>query len=186
MFRRRAVTLLATKCLPVTTKPGMKKSSFLFLLMFLISLAASAQAQTFPWEAFKPRTVKEVVLSTTKAVRPDDSMFLATSILETKALVTFTGESRPISKARKNFLNWWAGMLNHPKEYADLYDTEYLYKEGEEEYWLATQKPITKYFAKELKPNDKMILFLISTGAYRDKGKIDGVLLVEEYQMPKQ
>jgi hypothetical protein len=32
--------------------------------------------------------------------------------------------------------------------------SEYLYKEGETEYWLPTSTPITKYFDKELKPGD--------------------------------
>jgi hypothetical protein len=68
------------------------------------------------------------------------------------------------------------------KKLAALYEREYLYKEGEDEYWLPTQAPITKYFDKELKPGDKLDLYLISTGAYRNGGEIDCVLLVEEYQ----
>ena len=48
--------------------------------------------------------------------------------------------------------------------------------------WLATSKPITKYFEKELKPGDKMDLYLISIGAYRSNDEIDCVLLVEEFQ----
>jgi hypothetical protein len=66
--------------------------------------------------------------------------------------------------------------------YAELYEREYLYKEGADEHWLATSKPITKYFEKELKPGDKMDLYLISIGAYRSKSEIDCVLLVEEFQ----
>ena len=159
---------------------------FLLSLVFLASVTLSVNAQDFPWDDFKERTIKEVLSTTTKAVRPDDTMFLATNILETRAEVTFTGQSRKVSKARKFFLDWWAGLLNHPKSYADLYETEYLYKEGNDEYWLPTQAPVTKYFDKELKPNDKMILFLISAGAYRGKDGIDCVLLVEEYQLPKR
>jgi len=63
-----------------------------------------------------------------------------------------------------------------------LFENEYLYKVGDTEYWLATSKPITKYFDKELKPGDKMTLYLISIGAYRTKDAIDCVLLVEEFQ----
>jgi len=158
----------------------------LFSLAFLVCLTLSVGAQNFPWGDFKERSIKEVVSITKKAVRPDDTMFLATNILETRAEVAFTGQSRPISKARKIFLQWWAGLLGHPKSYADLYGREYLYKEGTDEYWLPTQTPVTKYFEKELKLNDKMILFLISAGAYREKDGIDCVLLVEEYQLPKK
>jgi len=152
-------------------------ASFLFI---------SVNAQEFPWKTFKERTIKDVISITTKAVRPDDSLFLSTNLLETRAEVTFTGKSRPILKTRKGFVRTWVGMLNYdPKDYAELYESEYLYKEGESEYWLPTSTPITKYFDKELKPDDKMVLFLISAGAYRDKGSIDCVLLVEEYQLPQ-
>lgn len=146
-------------------------------------LGATALAQGFPWEIFKPRTLKEVITITTRAVRPDDSMFLAQDQLESKVEVVFTGKSRPITKARKTVLEMWVGMLrSDQKGYAELYEKEYLYKEGDAEHWLPTSRPITKYFDKELKPGDKMDLYLISIGAYRDKNDIDCVLLVEEFQ----
>ena len=151
----------------------------------IVLLGTTALAQEFPWEIFKPRTLKEVVSITTKAVRPDDSMFLAQNQLESKVGVIFTGKSRPISKARQTFIGMWFGMLrSDQKEMAGLYDREYLYKEGDAEYWLPTSRPITKYFDKELKPGDKMDLYLISIGAYRGDGEIDCVLLVEEFQKP--
>jgi hypothetical protein len=154
----------------------------LLIIAIVLCTSVTTLAQGFPWEIFKARTLKEVVSITTKAVRPDDSMFLATNLLESKMQVTFTGQSRPILQSRKDFINTWAGIFGQPKDYASRYDREYLYKEGEEEYWLATQAPITKYFDKELKPGDKMTLYLISIGAYRSDKSIDCVLLVEEYQ----
>ena len=157
----------------------------LTLFLFITSLGVQVRAQAFPWEIFRTRTLKDVDMITLKAFRPDDSMFLATNLLETKAEVTFTGESRPITEARKNFIKWWAGTFNYPKDYPDLYAREYLYKEGDDEYWLPTETAVTKYFDKELHPKDKMILYLISIGAYRNQEKIDCVLLVEEYQLPK-
>jgi hypothetical protein len=146
-------------------------------------LCITALAKEFPWEIFKPRTLKEVTSITTKAVRPDDSIFLAQNQLESKAEVVFTGKHRPIIEARKTFVNTWFGMLrSEQKEFAGLYEREYLYREGEAEYWLPTQRPITKYFDKELKPGDKVEIYLISIGAYRSSGNIDCVLLVEEFQ----
>ncbi|HKO41962.1 MAG TPA: hypothetical protein VJU84_01625 [Pyrinomonadaceae bacterium] len=146
-------------------------------------LAASALAQGFPWEIFKPRTLKEVISMTTKAVRPDDSIFLAQNQMESKVEVIFTGESRSITEARRTFVNMWFGMLRtKQKELAELYEREYLYKEGETGHWLPTSKPITKHFDKELKPGDKIDLYLISIGAYRSQTNIDCVLLVEEFQ----
>ena len=154
----------------------------LLIIVIAFGLSTTALAQDFPWDIFKARTLKEVISITTKAVRPDDSMFLATNQLESKAQVTFTGKSRPILRARKDFISIWVGIFGKPKEYAELYEREYLYKEGDDEYWLPTETPITKYFDKELKPGDKMTLYLISIGAYRSEKEVDCVLLVEEYQ----
>jgi hypothetical protein len=159
----------------------------MFLTLMLLAVScASTLSQGFPWEIFKPRTLKEVISITTKAVRPDDDMFLAHDQLESRVEVVYTGKSRPIGKLRKNFIEWWFGMLRtEQKQLADFYESEYLYQEGEAEYWLPTSRPITKYFDKELKPGDKMDLYLISTGAYRNGADIDCVLLVEEFQKKK-
>ena len=153
------------------------------VIAVLALVSVTALAQGFPWDVFKPRTLKEVISTTTKAVRPADHMFLAQDQLESRVEVVFTGKSRPISKVRKTFIETWFGTLRaKQKKLAELYENEYLYKEGETEYWLPTSTPITKYFDKELKPGDKMDLYLISIGAYRTDTDLDCVLLVEEFQ----
>jgi hypothetical protein len=86
-----------------------------------------AHSQSFPWEIFQPRTLKEVTSLTTKAVRPDDSMFLSTTQLPSKMVVTFTGKSRPIIKGRRAFISFWAGTFGQPAEYSERYIREYLY-----------------------------------------------------------
>ena len=142
--------------------------------------------QGFPWEIFKPRTLNEVIAITKRTVGQEDTGFLAQDQLESKVQVTYTGESRPIPKDRAWFISTWFGMLrSSQKKLAENYQLEYLYKDGTDEYWLPTSRPITKYFDKELKPGDKMDLYLISIGAFRAKDKIDCVLLVEEFQKAK-
>jgi len=148
----------------------------------LIASATNAASQDFPYDIFKPRTLKDVTTITTKAVRPDDTWFYATTLLESKMPVIFTGQSRPMLAARKEFVSNWAGVFGQPKEYAERYETEYLYKEGGVEYWLGTQTPVAKYFPKELKPGDTITLYVVSLGGYRTKGGVDCVILVEEYQ----
>lgn len=144
--------------------------------------------QGFPWEIFKSRTLPEVISVTTKALGTEDTGFFAQNQYESKVQVVYTGESRPIPKERKWFITTWFGMLrSEQKALADHYQNEYRYKVGEDEYWLATSEPITKYFDKELKPGDKMDLYLISIGAFHTKDrKVDCVLLVEEFQKVKE
>jgi hypothetical protein len=84
----------------------------LLVLSILVATAAPTVAQGFPWDIFKPRTLKEVTATTSKAVRPDDTSFFATTLLESKMQVTFTGESRPMLPARKQFVSNWACLAN--------------------------------------------------------------------------
>jgi len=155
----------------------------LFIGLLFTVLGIPAFTQGFPWQIFKPRSLKEVTDLTKKAFRPDDTAYFATSLLESKAEVTFTGKSRPISGPNRGFLSDWVGFFGRPKEYAAAYEREFLYKEGDDEYWLPTQEPVTKYFDKELKPGDKMTIYLISIGAHGVGKDINCVLLVEEYQV---
>ena len=159
----------------------------LFLAITLGAIATAATLnQGFPWEIFKPRTLPEVITITTKALKPDTSIFLAQTELESKVQVTYTGESSPIPKHRATFIStWFSTLRSSQKDIAKLYEREYLYKDGAGEYWIATSTPITKYFDQELKPGDKMDLYLISIGAFRTKDKVDCVLLVEEFQKPQ-
>ena len=154
----------------------------LLLLSIFTAAVTPTAAQGFPYDIFKPRTLKEVTTITTKAVRPDDTWFYATTLLESKMPVTFTGQSRRMLAVRKEFVSNWARLFGQQKEYADRYETEYLYKEGDVEYWLGTQTPVAKYFPKELKPGDTITLYVVSLGAYRTKDGFDCVILVEEYQ----
>ena len=160
--------------------------AFLAITLTAVSIIATLN-QGFPWEIFKPRTLPEVITFTTKALGPEDSGFMAQNQYESRVTVVYTGESRPIPKQRKWFISTWFGMLRaEQKALADHYQNEYLYKAGNDEYWLPTSTPITKYFEKELKPGDKMDLYLISIGAYRTtEKKTDCVLLVEEFQKLK-
>jgi hypothetical protein len=158
---------------------------YLIIISLLFLSVISAEAQGFPWRDFKVKTISEVIDTTRKAVRPDDTMFLSANPIMARSEVVFTGKSRPLIENRRAFLKWWTGMLGYGEHYASLYQTEYLYKEGDKEFWLPTETPITKYFDKELKAGDKMILFMISAGGFRDTNGIDCVVLVEEYLLPQ-
>jgi hypothetical protein len=73
----------------------------LLIIATLVGLSPNVFGQGFPWEIFKPRTLKEVISITTKAARSDDSMFLATNELESKVQVTkgawsLTSSAQPI------------------------------------------------------------------------------------------
>jgi len=120
----------------------------LFATLFLAVVSSTVRSQGFPWNDFKERKIADVIAITKKAFRSDDTMFLSTNPLSSYTEVTYTGESRPISKATKSFLYFWTGTLNYGQDYAALYQTEYLYKDGDKQYWLPTRAGRHQIFRK--------------------------------------
>ena len=120
----------------------------LFVPLFLAVVSSTARSQGFPWNDFKERKIADVIAITKKAFRSDDTMFLSTNPLSSYTEVTYTGESRPISNATKSFLYFWTGTLNYGQDYAALYETEYLYKDGDKQYWLPTRAGRHQIFRK--------------------------------------
>jgi hypothetical protein len=66
-----------------------------------------------------------------------------------------------------------------------LFESEFLFTEGAQEYWLPMQEPVTS-FNKNLKKGDAVDLYLIRSGGLRVKDKADWIFLIEEFQKPKE
>ena len=159
-------------------------------LLFALSLTcALARAQSsFPWDEFKPRTLKEIVNMEADVEQRDqkeNTIVFHADMLSSKVRVTYIGTSRPISKTKKDLIRQWAKMIGSTEEYARLYENEFLFTEDSVEYWLPVQKKVSSYFDKELKKGDAIDLYLVRAGGIRTAGKWDWMLLVEEFLKPR-
>jgi hypothetical protein len=163
------------------------------LTVAIVLTPSRATAQGFPWQDFERRTFQQLIKINAEEDAEDlkrypdkNRMIMRGKILPTVVRVTYTGESRSIGVERKEFIKLWAGSNSaFQPGYADLFENEYLFKEGNDEYWLPVQKKVAAYFAAELKASDLVDIYLIRPGALRVKDKTDWVFLVEEFQKPK-
>ena len=171
----------------------MKKfSAIAFLLVSLLLRFSPASAQDFPWNDFKRRTLQELVMVNI-AENADDlkrypdkgQLVLRGKIMPSVVRAVYTGESRPIGSERKKFIELWAGSYSTP-DYGSFFESEFLFKEGTDEYWLPVQKQVASYFSKELTKGEAIDLYLIRPGGLRVKDKADWVFLVEEFLKPKE
>jgi hypothetical protein len=171
----------------------MKRFIWFGLVLFLVVFKPSlVSAQGFPWNDFERRTLQELVKTNEREEDenikrfPDQNQFVfRDTILPSVANLTYTSESRPLSAERKKFIETWARSYYRNTGYANLYATEFLFKEGTEDYWLPVQKGVAKDFAEELKKGDLVDLYLITPGGLRvNKGKTVWLFLVEQFQQP--
>jgi hypothetical protein len=171
----------------------MKKFPEMVLMMGLLSLTLpQARAQDFPWNDFERRTLQELVKSN---VAEDADVFkrypgkgqfvFRAKIMPSVVRVTHTGQSRGLSTERKKFIELWAGTYATTPKYGSFFESEFLFKEGADEYWLPVAKQIIPSFSKELDKGGAVDLYLIRPGGLRAKDKADWVFLVEEFQKPK-
>ncbi len=167
-----------------------------FLVIMLAICGGTVLSQVFPWQDFKPRTLKDLAAMEKDVEQRRDTdgkpaVVFHGDMLLTKARVVYTGTTRPISDLKKQFLAQWAEMFSQNKDsYSKLYETDMLFTENGVKYWLPVQKQVIPYFDKELKKGDEVDLYIVRAGGIYDtkkeKDKWDWLLFVEEFQKPKQ
>jgi hypothetical protein len=145
----------------------------------------------FPWNDFERRTLEELVkrniaedADDLKRAPGKGQFVFRGEILSSVVRVTYTGESRKLSDERKKFIELWAGSYSQDPNYAGMFQSEFLFKEGAQEYWLPVQQQVAKFFEQELKKGDAVDLYLVRPGGLRVKDKLDWIFLVEEFQKP--
>jgi hypothetical protein len=170
-----------------------KKLATPFLMLLILLCFSTAGAQGFPWEDFERHTLQELV-KINEAENADDlkrypdkgQFVFRGNIMPSVVRVIYTGKSKSIANERKKFIELWAGTYSQTPNYARLFQQEFLFKEGVDEYWLPVQGPVAKYFDVELKKDDTVDVYLIRPGGLRIKGKeSEWIFLVEEFQKPK-
>ncbi|HEY1403754.1 MAG TPA: hypothetical protein VGB05_06480, partial [Pyrinomonadaceae bacterium] len=163
----------------------------LFLLPLLVTLGGYSHsfAQGFPWDDFKPRTLKEIVKLDAREIEDSEKqnrVILHADMLLSVVRVKYTGKSRRISETKRGFLQKWAQTYaGNGEQYAAMYEEDLLFTEGGVGYWLPVQKKVAPHFAKELKVGEDVDLYLVRAGGVCSKKVCDWFFLVEEFQKPK-
>ena len=168
---------------------------FLLLLSLTTTSVAYGQGEKKPrTEAdYYPRTLRE--LSTlqpppfARALKERDNKDLAVivhgELLPSRVKVVYEGVTRPMIQRKKDvILSWSNQFAGAPEFYTTPYQTEMLFTENGESYWLAVRTEFLHEFEQELKKGEAVELFLIKMGNFRIEktdDKLEPVILVERY-----
>jgi len=150
----------------------------LLAAMFLALVTVNAQED---WDKYKPRTLDEIVNQHSKLAPAAKGFLFTGDLFPSRVKVLYTAQQRPLNKERKYFISQFFKSVNHA-ELADLFISEFLFKEGSVQYWLPVQEQLIEHFKRELKSGDKAVLFVNWIGAYNRNGKVDWIFLVNEFE----
>jgi hypothetical protein len=108
-------------------------------------------------------------------------------LVDVRANVIYTGESRPISEDR---LALWQSYLfillaDRAEELADLYEMEFRFVEDGVDYWLPIQTQLIPFLEDEAKEDQEITLFIKWIGVInlQDSDEIDWVFWINEFRV---
>jgi len=99
-------------------------------------------------------------------------------LFPSRVKVVFSGTRRPLVEDKRNLIASWASKFaGMPEFYTVPYQTELLFTEGTEKYWLAVHKDL---LAQDWKQGDELELCVIKFGNVQIGDGFEPVLLVEK------
>lgn len=145
----------------------------------------SVQAQS-SWDAYRPGSIRQVVALQDSSIRATPRNELPTWItpgnqFPTRAVMTYTGESRPIDRTRRQIIRLWALSFRRDSSIPELFSREFRFKEGQREFWLPVQDSVATYFPRELQPGRAVTVYVTWLGAYYAGGDITWAFVVNEF-----
>ena len=168
---------------------------FLLLLSLTATILVYGQGQKKPRteEDYYPRSLHDLSALQpppfAQALKERDNKDLAVivhgDLLPSRVNVVYEGTTRPLNEKKKPVILSWANKFaGAPEFYTTPYQTEMLFTENGENYWLAVRTESLPKFEQELKKGEAVELFLIKMGSVRIERtdeKWEPVLLVEKY-----
>jgi len=172
----------------------------LFILLLPLTATTLAQGPNKPRTdaIYLPRTLRvlstlfppymaKVINERTEAERREMGVVVHTDLLPSRVKVVYDGTLRPLDARKKDVMTSWA---NRPEAAAELniipYQTEMLFTENGENYWLVVPQDLLLKF-QELQKGETVELYLVKMGNVRlerTDEKMEPVLLVEKYVKP--
>jgi len=152
-------------------------------------VAAGAWAQGFDYDAFQPTTLSkaraEFVEVASQPIPGRPGAFLTSYFNQGgqrwRTPATYTGQSRPLDAEELKFIRDWL-KSSQRENLAGIFTDSYLFTLDGAEYWLPVQAPVATFFPKELKPGDKIDLYLVEIGGTRRGDRWLWLPLVSEFR----
>ena len=150
--------------------------------------AGAAQAQGYPPLTFAQMIQVDLALIRLQRQpeRPGDLFFNpSTETGGAKVRAVYTGQSRPLDQRKQAFITAFASTNLGNERYAALYEREYRFTAGGQDWWLPVQTAVAGYFGKELKAGQSVSLYIRNAGGFRLSDSWDWMFLVEEFDTPE-
>ena len=161
---------------------------FIALAAVLFSAGPRARAQGYPILTFAQMVQIDLALirQQRQPERPGDLFFNpSTETGGAKARAIYTGQSRPLDQRKQAFITAFASTNIGNSGYAALYEREYRFTAGGQDWWLPVQSQVAGYFGKELKAGQTVSLYIRNAGGFRLSDSWDWMFLVEEFDTPE-
>ena len=168
------------------------------ILTLLLAASAGKSLAQNGWDRYKPGTLAAVInqgdstirgaIRETKLASPGVSAaqlpsqhFLGYDY-PTVANVVYKGESRPIDPVRRRLIADWGLTYRRDSSIVADFHREYLFQENGKPFWIPVQDTVASFFPKELRPGQRVSLFVMLLGGYYDAGKITWAFIVNEFK----
>jgi len=166
-------------------------------LCLLLLLSITGAALTYAQGEKKPRTIADyqprtlrqltnLLPETSRAAlakrgiegNKDMKQIVHGELFPSRVKVVYSGTQRPLLEDKRNLIISWANQFaGMPEFYTVPYQTELLFTEGVEKYWLAVHKDL---LAQDWKQGEALELCVIKLGNVRIGAEFEPVLLVEK------
>jgi len=138
---------------------------------------------------YRPRMLRELSTLLPEAFRAalaergvegnkDMKQIVHGELFPSRVKAVYSGMQRPLLEDKRNVAIAWANQFaGMPEFYTVPYQTELLFKEGDENYWLAVRKQL---LTQDWKQGEALELCVIKLGNVRIGDQFEAVLLVEQ------
>jgi len=135
---------------------------------------------------YQPGTLQAVTAQHDSAVRDVPSNIaehwaISADDFARRVQVTYTGQHRPIDPVRQELLRQWARGFNRDSSIIAIFQNEYLFREGQVDYWLPVQNVLEEPLAQEAKPDQVIELYVMFIGAHFAHGQLTWLFIVNEF-----
>ena len=166
------------------------KTRLCLLILLLSTTLTFGQGEKKPRTIadYQPRTLQELTTLLPETFRAalaergvegnkDLKQIVHGELYPSRVKVVYSGTKRPLHEAKRNVIVGWANQFaGMPEFYTVPYQTELLFKEGNENHWLVVRKEMA---AEDWKQNEALELCIIKLGNVRIGQEFEPVLLVE-------
>jgi len=154
------------------------------LVVVLLLRATGLCAQEFA--RYNPGTLQEVTAQHDSAVRDVPSNIaeqwaVSADDFARRVRVTYTSQHRPIDPVRQELLRQWARSFKRDSSIIAIFQNEYLFHEGQVDYWLPVQNILEGPLAQEAKPGQTIELYVMFIGAHFGRGQLTWLFIVNEF-----